>query len=96
MAIRCCLVGPFGPPAASSRTTANAARANVPTYQLDYKYVGFGKSARAMWLASDFGPSGVIGDPCDATADLGRQVFEAMVTRLGDTLEEIKRFEFVQ
>src|SRR3954452_2648405 len=32
-----------------------AARANVPTYQLDYKYVGFGKPARAAWLASDFG-----------------------------------------
>jgi creatinine amidohydrolase len=70
------------------------AKANVPTYQLDYKYVGFGKPARVNWLASDFGPSGVIGDPCNATAELGKQVFETMVERLGDTLAEIARFEF--
>jgi creatinine amidohydrolase len=71
-----------------------SARANVPTYQLDYKYVGFGKPARVAWLANDFGPSGVVGDPTNATADLGREVFDAMVTRLGDTLAEIARFEF--
>ena len=72
------------------------ARSNVPTYQLDYQYVGFGKPARVAWLANDFGASGVVGDPCAATAELGQSVFEAMVKRLGETLEEIARFEFVK
>jgi len=71
-----------------------AARANVPIYQTNYTYVGFGKPARHGWLASDFGPSGVIGDPTQATAELGRDVLAAMVTRLGDTLAEIARFDF--
>ncbi len=72
----------------------SAARANVPTYQTNYNYVGFGKPARVAWLASDFGASGVIGDPTQATAELGRDVLAAMVTRLGDTLAEIARFDF--
>jgi creatinine amidohydrolase len=71
-----------------------AARANVPVYQTNYKLVGFGKPARHGWLANDFGPSGVIGDPTQATAELGRDVLAAMVTRLGDTLAEIARFDF--
>ena len=72
----------------------SAARANVPTYQTNYKYVGFGKPARVAWLANDFGASGVIGDPTQATAELGRDVLTTMVTRLGDTLAEIARFDF--
>ena len=71
-----------------------AARANVPIYQTNYSYVGFGKPARVAWLANDFGASGVIGDPTQATAELGRDVLAAMVTRLGDTLAEIARFDF--
>ena len=55
---------------------------------------GFGKPARVAWLANDFGASGVIGDPTQATAELGRDVLAAMVTRLGDTLAEIARFDF--
>lgn len=72
----------------------SAARSNVPTYQQRYSRVGFGKPARHGWLASDFGPDGVIGDPTAATAELGAQMFESIVANLGETLAEVARFEF--
>jgi creatinine amidohydrolase len=70
------------------------ARANVPTWQQRYAKVGFGKAARAGWLANDFGPHGVIGDPTGASAALGEQMFQALVDALGDILAEVARFEF--
>jgi creatinine amidohydrolase len=72
----------------------SAARANVPTYQQQYSKVGFGKAARVGWLASDFGPSGVIGDPTGATPELGAEMFTAIVASLGETLAEVARFQF--
>ena len=72
----------------------SAARSNVPAWQRRYAKVGFGKAARAGWLANDFGPDGVIGDPTSATPELGEQMFKALVSSLGDTLAEVARFEF--
>jgi creatinine amidohydrolase len=71
-----------------------AARRNVPAYQQQYAKLGFGKSARVGWLASDFGPTGVIGDPTGATPELGQRLFRSMVTSLCETLAEVARFEF--
>ncbi|MBV9546366.1 MAG: creatininase family protein, partial [Chloroflexi bacterium] len=72
----------------------SAARANVPTWQQRYARVGFGKSTRAGWLANDFGPNGVIGDPTGATAELGADIFNGLVESLAETLAEVRRFEF--
>jgi creatinine amidohydrolase len=72
----------------------SAARANVPTWQQRYTRVGFGKPTRAAWLANDFGPEGVIGDPTGATAELGAQIFQGLVESLAETLAEVARFEF--
>lgn len=71
-----------------------AARSNVPAYQQRYAHLGFGKPARVGWLASDFGPSGAIGDRSGATEELGQQLFQDIVTSLGDALADVARFEF--
>ena len=71
-----------------------AAELKIKVYTIGAVGNRFGKPARVAWLANDFGASGVIGDPTQATAELGRDVLAAMVTRLGDTLAEIARFDF--
>jgi creatinine amidohydrolase len=46
------------------------------------------------WLSNDFGPSGVIGDPVGATAELGKRIFDSCVTGLCEAFGEIERFDF--
>ena len=67
---------------------------HVPVKLAEYARIGFGRAGRIGWLASDFGPSGVIGDPTRATADLGASLFAAMVQGLGEALGEVARFSF--
>ena len=61
---------------------------NVPEWMTANEQVRFGGSVPFGWLSSDFGPSGLIGDPLGATAEHGKAVFEAAVTRLGRALAE--------
>lgn len=68
------------------------ARRNVPEHLADNAHVRFGGSVTFGWLASDFGPSGLIGDPSGATAELGAQLFRAAVDAMGDAFTEIARF----
>jgi creatinine amidohydrolase len=67
---------------------------NVPEWMAANEQVRFGGSVPFGWLSSDFGPSGVIGDALGATAEQGKALFEASVTRLGQALAEIATFEF--
>jgi creatinine amidohydrolase len=46
------------------------------------------------WLSTDFGPSGVIGDPTQATAAYGRSRHEFSVRQAVASLVEIAAFRF--
>jgi creatinine amidohydrolase len=72
---------------------SRAAR-HVPEHLAAYRHVRFGGRVSFGWLSDDFGPSGVIGDPTVATAELGKQLFEAAVTSFVEALHEIAAFEF--
>ncbi|MCU1374104.1 MAG: putative creatinine amidohydrolase [Actinomycetia bacterium] len=72
---------------------ATAAR-TIPEHLAENRHVRFGGSTAFGWLSNDFGPSGVIGDPVGATAELGKEHFEAMVTAMGEAFAEISRFRY--
>lgn len=71
-----------------------AAAPNVPAALAANRHVRFGGTVAFGWLSSDFGPSGVIGDPTTANAERGKALFEAMVASVGDALAEVATFEF--
>jgi creatinine amidohydrolase len=70
------------------------AERQVPEELTAYEHVGFGKAVPFGWLSSDFGPSGVIGDPTGATPELGRKLVDAAVDRTAAALLECARFSF--
>ena len=70
------------------------ARRNVPEWLDANRHVRFGGEVSFGWLANDFGPDGHIGDPSGATAELGKELFEASVARLGEQLAEVRAFRF--
>ena len=66
---------------------------SVPEEIAGYRHLGFnGRPVTFGWLSDDFGPSGVIGDPTGATAEAGRELFEAGIATGLEALEEIARF----
>jgi creatinine amidohydrolase len=69
-----------------------AAARTIPEHLAGNRHVRFGGSTAFGWLSDDFGPSGVIGDPTGASAELGKAQFEAMVAAMGEAFEEISRF----
>ena len=70
------------------------AQRHVPESLAANDQVRFGGSVSFGWVSSDFGPSGVIGDPTGATAERGRELFEAAVAAIGAACAEIAAFEF--
>ena len=70
------------------------AERRVPEHLAANRYVRFGGRVSFGWLSDDFGPAGVIGDPTVASAELGKQLFEAAVTSFVESLHEIAAFEF--
>ena len=72
----------------------NVATRNVPEWLADNHHVRFGGTVSFGWLADDFGPDGHIGDPTGATSQLGAELFEEAVRRLGEQLVEIAAFTF--
>ncbi len=66
---------------------------SVPEHLADFERVGFGRSVSFAWLSDDFGTDGTIGDPTGATAELGKQRYEAMVETAAASLREIARFD---
>ena len=69
---------------------------NVPEKLSTNRYVRFGGRVAFGWLSSDFGPDGHIGDPLPATAELGKELFEGSVRVLGESLAEVREFNFGQ
>lgn len=70
------------------------AERKVPEALAQNRFVKFGGSVMFGWLSNDFDEAGYIGDPTGASADLGKQLFEANVAHLADQLREIKTFDF--
>jgi creatinine amidohydrolase len=69
---------------------------NVPEALAANRHVRFGGEVSFGWLADDFGAKGHIGDPTGATAELGKELFEACVDRLGEALGEVADFDFAR
>ena len=66
---------------------------NVPESLSDNKYVRFGGAVGFGWLSNDFGPDGHIGDPTDATAERGAELFQGAVDAFCEALAEIAEFD---
>lgn len=70
------------------------AERKVPEALAENDHVKFGGSVMFGWLSNDFDPDGYIGDPTGASAQLGKELFEASIEHLGAQLAEIKSFDF--
>lgn len=70
------------------------AERNVPEWLAGNQYVKFGGQVGFGWTSRDFGPSGVIGDPTNASAERGKQLFEGIVSVVGDALAEVATFDY--
>lgn len=61
----------------------------------DCSHIGFGAPGRPVkfgWLSTDLSPSGVVGDPTGASAEVGRTLFTERVDEIVAALPEIARF----
>lgn len=67
---------------------------NVPEHLAGNTYVRFGGRVGFGWLSNDFGPDGHIGDPTQASAERGKQLFDGNVRAFVGALHEIAAFEF--
>jgi creatinine amidohydrolase len=65
---------------------------HVPEQLAQNRYVRFGGQVSFGWLSSDFGASGVIGDPTGASVERGKELFDASVQMLGEAFAEIATF----
>jgi creatinine amidohydrolase len=75
------------------RVDMAAAVRNVPEWLAGNQHVRFGGRVSFGWLSDDFGPQGLIGDPTAATAERGKELFEAAVHGLAGALAEVAAFE---
>ncbi|MEE9414771.1 MAG: creatininase family protein [Acidimicrobiales bacterium] len=66
----------------------------VPSALAENRHVKFGGSASFGWLSNDFSAEGHIGDPTNANAEEGQQLFNAAVRLLGEQMAEIATFDF--
>lgn len=65
---------------------------DVPEHLAANRHVRFGGSVAFGWLSNDFGDHGHIGDPTQASAELGRQLFEGAVSTFVEVLAEVSTF----
>ncbi|MGP4110334.1 creatininase family protein [Streptomyces sp. 4N509B] len=70
------------------------ARRHVPEHLAAYEHVGFGRPVAFGWTSDDLSPTGVVGDPTGATADLGRVLVADAAARTAAALRECARFRF--
>jgi creatinine amidohydrolase len=65
---------------------------DVPEHLAANRHVRFGGSVAFGWLSDDFGDHGHIGDPTQATAELGRRLFDGAVSTFVEVLAEVSTF----
>ena len=75
------------------RVDMSSAARNVPEWLAPNRHVRFGGRVSFGWLSNDFGGDGHIGDPTAATAERGKELFEAAVRGLGEALAEVAAFQ---
>ena len=46
------------------------------------------------WTTRDFGPSGVIGDPCGATAEQGQVILDSLSSHWAQAIEEVHQLQW--
>lgn len=69
------------------------AERHVPEHLAQLEYIGINRKPVSFgWLSNDFGPTGVVGDPTQASAEAGRAIFEASVAGSVAALHEIAAF----
>jgi creatinine amidohydrolase len=66
---------------------------SVPEHLASFERVRFGGAVSFGWLSDDFGTDGTLGDPTGATAEYGRQKYEAMIATAAASLAEIAVFD---
>jgi creatinine amidohydrolase len=66
---------------------------SVPEHLASFERVRFGGAVSFGWLSDDFGTDGTLGDPTGATAEHGKQRYEAMIATAARSLAEIARFD---
>jgi len=71
----------------------DAAVRNIPESLASNRHVRFGGSVPFGWMSNDFGPDGHVGDPTLASAERGKEMFEAAVANLGQQMGEIAAFD---
>jgi creatinine amidohydrolase len=64
----------------------------IPPSIADNEHVRFGGSVSFGWLSDDFSQPGHIGDPSNASAEVGSAVFESTIAYLGRALAEVASF----
>jgi creatinine amidohydrolase len=66
----------------------------VPEHLAANEHVRFGGRVSFGWLSNDFDDDGYIGDPREATAERGKELFAGAVAGFAAALREIAAFEF--
>lgn len=64
----------------------------VPEHLTEFRHVRFGGSVPFGWLSDDFGDHGHIGDPTEATAELGARLVNGAIDTFVDVLVEVAAF----
>ncbi|WP_288336227.1 creatininase family protein [uncultured Gordonia sp.] len=59
-----------------------------------YKHLTLEGVLPTAWLTDDISASGTIGDPTDASADVGKVMLESIATQLAESLLEVQAFSF--
>lgn len=70
------------------------AERHIPEALASNRHVRFRGTASFGWTSEDFGATGVIGDPTEASARRGELLFGKTVNALGEALTEIAQFQF--
>lgn len=68
----------------------------VPEHLASNRHVRFGGSVAFGWLSNDFGDHGHIGDPTQASAELGRTLVDGAIATFVDVLKEVAQFRHRQ
>ncbi len=67
----------------------------IPEQLIGNQHVRFGGAVSFGWLSNDWGDDGYIGDATQASAEIGREMFDAAVADLGKAMAEVAAYNTV-
>ncbi len=65
----------------------------IPESLIGNEHVAFGGPISFGWVSNDWDEEGYIGDPTGATAEIGKEMFDAAVTSLAKAMAEVSAYE---